>query len=135
MFKYTATYTDFNGITRTEDFYFNITKAELAELQMTTAGGMKEKLERIINANDLPTLITMFKDIMLMAYGVKSDDGKRFKKSPEITADFVSTQAYSDLYMRLATDDEFASNFILKVVPNDIAEEAKKSRFAIPSAT
>lgn len=117
MLKKTMTYTDYNGIERTEDFYFNLTKAELMEMEMTTAGGMAEMITAIINAKDAPAIVKIFKDIILKAYGEKDADGRRFKKSPEISAAFAETEAFSELFMELATDADSAAKFINGIIP------------------
>lgn len=117
MYKLTKKYTDFNGLEREEDFYFNFTKAELAEWQLGVTGGLSAMVEKISAAKDVPALAALFKELLLKAYGVKSADGRRFMKSDEISADFAQTQAYSDLYMELATNDEAAIDFINRVIP------------------
>lgn len=125
MLKKTITYTDYNGNDRTEAFYFNLSKAELMEMQLGTTGGFDTMVQNIINAQDVPTLMTIFKDIILKAYGEKSADGKRFIKSEEISKAFSETEAYSNLYMELVTDSKAAANFITGLVPKEIGEKAK----------
>ena len=98
MLKKTMTYTDFDGNQRTEDFYFNLTKAELTEMNFSTKGGFEAWIRKIINAQDSKEIISVFKDIILKAYGEKSLDGRQMIKTPEITAAFAQTQAYSDLF-------------------------------------
>lgn len=124
MLKKTITYTDYNGVDRTEDFYFNISKAEVAEMELGTAGGYVEMLKRIVAAQDSPSLVKIFKEFLLKAYGVKSDDGKRFIKSDELSTAFSQTEAYVNLYMELATDAEAASVFMNGVfpTPNAVAQ-------------
>lgn len=124
MLKKTITYTDYNGVERTEDFYFHFNKAELAEMEMGTAGGYAEMIKKIIAAQDAPTLIKIFKEIVLKAYGIKSDDGKRFMKSPEIAEAFSQTEAYSDIFMKLATDADEAQKFVNGIMPTDLAAQA-----------
>lgn len=124
MYKKTMTYTDYNGVERKEDFYFNLTKAEIMEMEMTTTGGMAEMIQRIVDAQDAPAIIKIFKDLVLKAYGEKSADGKRFIKSKELSDAFAQTEAYSQLFMELATDAEAASKFVNAIVPNDIAQQA-----------
>lgn len=118
MLKKTVTSTDFNGVERTEDYYFNLTEAELTEMELSTEGGLYEYLQKIINAKDQTQLIDVFKKIVLKAYGEKSDDGKYFMKSDEIRKKFEATQAYSDIYMELVLDDVAASKFIDAILPN-----------------
>ena len=110
MIKETITYTDYNGNERTEDFYFNLTKAEVMELEMSTKGGMAEMIQRIVAAQDQPAIIKIFKDLIIKAYGVKSPDGKRFIKNDEVVDEFVQTEAFSELFMKLATDADAAAH-------------------------
>jgi hypothetical protein len=126
MIKKTITYTDYNGSERKEDFYFNLTKAELMEMEMSTNGGLAEMIQRIVAAQDAPAIIKIFKDLVLKAYGQKSPDGKRFIKSKEISDEFSQTEAYSQLFIELATDAEAAANFVNGVVPSGLAEQANK---------
>lgn len=117
MLKKTITYTDYNGVERTESFYFNFTKAEIAEMELSTEGGLGERIQKIIEAKDTPTLVKIFKKLILDAYGVKSDDGKRFIKSKELSDEFAQTEAYSNLFMELATNSDSASAFVNGIVP------------------
>lgn len=121
MLKETITYIDYNGNERTEDFYFNLTKAEIMEMEMSTTGGLAEMIKRIVAAQDAPAIINVFKDLILKAYGEKSADGKRFVKNKEITESFAQTEAYSQLFMKLATDADAASNFVNGIVPSNIS--------------
>ena len=118
MLKKTITYTDYNGVERTEDFYFNLTKAELMEMEIGTTGGMADMIKRIIDAKDAPAIIKTFKELVLKAYGEKSADGKRFVKSEEISNGFAQTEAYSQLFMELATDADAAAAFVNGIIPN-----------------
>lgn len=126
MLKKTITYVDYNGSERTEDFYFNLTKAEVMEMEMSTTGGLAEAIKKIVAAQDAPAIIKIFKDLVLKAYGEKSPDGKRFVKSDEISTAFAQTEAYSILFMELATDADAAAKFINGIVPADVAAEAAK---------
>lgn len=118
MLKKTITYTDYNSVERTEDFYFNLTKAELMEMEIGTTGGMADMIKRIIDAKDAPAIIKIFKELVLKAYGEKSADGKRFVKSEEISNGFAQTEAYSQLFMELATDADAAAAFVNGIIPN-----------------
>lgn len=117
MLKKTMTYTDYNGNERTEDFYFNLTKAEITEMEMEVSGGLVEKINRIIAAQDATEIIKVFKNLILKSYGEKSPDGKRFIKSEELSTAFSQTEAYSDLYMLLATNSDEAAKFVNGIVP------------------
>lgn len=118
MLKKTITYTDYNGVERTEDFYFNLTKAEIMEMEMSTSGGLTEMINRIVAAQDAPAIISVFKKLMLKAYGEKSPDGKRFIKSDKISEEFSQTEAYSQLFMELATNADEASKFVNGIIPS-----------------
>ena len=130
MLKKTITYTDFNGVERTEDFYFNLTKAEIAEMELEVPGGMTTMIERITKTQDTPSLIKVFKELILRSYGKKSDDGRRFIKNKELVEEFKDSEAYSELFMELATNAEAASAFVNGITPK-IPEAAKK----IPAKT
>lgn len=123
MLKKTIKYTDYNGIERTEDFWFNMSKAEIAEMEISTTGGFSEMIQKIIAAQDIPAIAKIFKDFILKAYGEKSPDGKRFIKSEELSTQFSQTEAYSQLFMELATDAQAASDFINGVAPNAEAQK------------
>lgn len=125
MLKKTITYTDFNGVERTEDFYFNLTKAEIAEMELEVPGGMTTMIERITKTQDTPSLIKVFKDLILRSYGKKSDDGRRFIKNKELVDEFKDSEAYSELFMELATNADAASAFVNGITPK-IPEAIKK---------
>ena len=131
MLKETITYEDYNGATRTEDFYFNLNEAEVMEMQMSTSGGLSEMIRRIIAAQDEPAIINIFKDLVLKAYGEKSLDGKHFTKINDagvpLSRAFSQTEAYSQLFMKLATDTEAAIRFVNGIVPAKAAEEMAKN--------
>ena len=118
MLKKTIAYIDYNGVKREEDFWFNLTKAEITEMELSTSGGLAETIQRIVQAQDQPAIIAIFKDLILKAYGEKSPDGKYFRKSEEIRTNFAQTEAYSELFMLLATDADEAAAFINGIVPN-----------------
>lgn len=111
------TYDDYDGNKRTEKFYFNLNKAELTEMEMAKDGGLVKTIEVIIETEDNKRIIEIFKDLILKAYGEKSLDGKRFKKSQEIRDSFAQTEAYSELFMELATNDKAAAAFIDGITP------------------
>lgn len=117
MLKKTIKYVDFDGNEREEDFYFNLTKAECMEMELSTTGGMERFINKIIAEKDNRKIVEMFKDIILRSYGEKSLDGKRFMKSPEISAGFAATEAYSELFMELSSDAEAAALFVNSIIP------------------
>lgn len=126
MYKKTITYEDYDGNQRTEDFYFNLNKAELVEMEMSVSGGLQNTIKRIVSAKDQPEIMKLFKDLVLKAYGEKSMDGRRFIKSEELRTAFSQTEAYSAFFMELATNADEAAKFINGIMPADMAEEAKK---------
>lgn len=128
MLKETRTYTDYDGVERTEDFYFALSKAELAEMELSTDGGMQAMIEKIINSKDNKKIVEIFKEILLKSYGEKSDDGKRFVKSPELSKAFSETPVYSDMFMELATDETKASAFIDGILPSDMQAQLAEVR-------
>ena len=120
MFKKVVTYTDYNDVQRTETFYFNLTKAEVLEMELSTTGGLSSMIQGVIDAQDTPQLIKIFKELVLKAYGEKSPDGRRFIKTPEITEAFSQTEAYSEIFMELATDDKAATAFVQGITPKGL---------------
>lgn len=125
MLKKTITYADFNGDEVTEDFYFNLSKAEIAELELKQKGGLVEYLTHIVEAEDGEGIIDTFKKIILLSVGRRSEDGKRFIKNDEIRDEFVQLGAYSELFMELVTNVQSANEFVLGIVPSDISKKAK----------
>lgn len=128
MYKIREKYEDYDGNERVEEFYFNLTKAEITDMELTTEGGMSAMLNRIIAAKDTSKLIAVFKDLILRSYGQKSPDGRRFIKSDELTKEFTETPAYSQIYIRLATDDKAATEFVNNVIPKDLQKEVKAAQ-------
>ena len=124
MIVETIKYTDYNGVEREEKFYFNLTKTEIMEMELTTEGGLAEMVNKIIETKDTPSLIKIFKNLILKAYGEKSADGKRFIKRTddgiELSNRFAQTEAYSQLFMKLATDSNAAANFVKGIIPADL---------------
>lgn len=137
MLKKTITYEDFNGEKRTEDFFFNLTKAEIMEMEMSTEGGLAERIQKIVQTNKVPEIIKIFKDLILKAYGEKSGDGRRFIKSEEMAKEFSETEAYSELFMELSSNPDEAAKFINGIIPADVATEVAKQNAntaALPNA-
>lgn len=129
MLKETITYIDYNGVERTEDFYFNLNKAEIMELEMSTAGGLAEMINKIVATKDAPAIIEIFKKIVLKSYGEKSPDGRSFLKKDKdgrpLYMNFEQTEAYSQLFMKLATDADAAAKFINGIVPAEAKQASK----------
>lgn len=131
MYVKKVTYKDYDDIERTETCMFNLTKAELSQMQMEQAGGLEKRLTKMIELQDAPSLMRTIKDLLHRSYGEKSDDGRRFIKVDPTTGvhladEFEQTEAYSQIYMELCTNAEAAAEFIANVVPKDIAEAAKQ---------
>lgn len=122
MIKRTITYTDYNGVERTEDFYFNLTKAEILEMELSTSGGLSEMITKLAAELEVPAILKIFKTLLLKAYGEKSLDGKYFNKSEEISNNFSHTEAFSILYTELATDDKKAAEFFKALTPSATKE-------------
>ena len=140
MLKKTITYHDYDGVERTEDFFFNLSKAEIAEMELSNYGGMERMIQQIAMTQDRKRLIELFKEIILKSYGEKSADGRRFIKSKELSEAFSQTEAYSELFMQLVTNDEAASTFISGIMPQTDAKpedlaKAQESAKAMLDAT
>ena len=136
MLKKTITYTDYDGLERTEEFRFNLTKAELVDMELTTAGTFSETMKRIIAEKDIIRITKLFKELLLKSYGVKSDDGKRFVKSKELSEAFSQTEAYSDLYIELLSNPEEAAKFFAEVAPKveEVSEVPEGNVTVLPKA-
>jgi len=117
MIKKSITYPDYNGGTRTRDFWFNLNKAELMEMELSVNGGFSEMMKRISNTNDIPEIYKVFKELILKSYGVRSLDGERFEKDPVLTKKFEQTEAFVELVMELSTNAEAAAEFFNGVIP------------------
>lgn len=122
MFTKKITYTDYRGTSRTEEFFFNLNKAELAEMELSTVGGMHDMLKKIMETEDMPQIVKIFKQLILKSYGEISADGKRFVKSPELSEAFSQTEAYSELFMELAQNPDAAAAFVNGVIPADMTK-------------
>lgn len=120
MLKKTVTYIDYNGMERTEDFYFNLSKAEVAEMELSVEGGFSKMLEEIVASKDNVRIVNLFKQMVLKAYGEKSQDGRRFVKSEEISQAFAQTEAYSEIFMELALNTDAAAAFVNGIMPANL---------------
>jgi len=144
MLKLPITYTDFNGVEVTETFFFNLSTAEVAEMELKMAGGLTENLQRIGESGDPNLIVNTFKEILLSSFGVRSEDGRLFRKRPEFTADFVDSGAYEVLFVRLITDSEYAAEFVNGIMPKSedpnaqhlikAAQDRRNEDRAIPQA-
>lgn len=140
MLTKSITYTDYNGVEHTEDFFFNLSKTELAELEMSVNGGFTTLLTQMINEDDNAKLMDYFKRLILMSYGKKSIDGKRFmKKNPDGTRladEFYETPAYDELFMELVNGGaKTVSDFVLGIVPASLATQAAADHPEIAAGT
>ena len=122
MLKKTVTYVDYNGVERTEDFYFNLSKAEVTEMELSVEGGFSKMLEEVVKSNDNARIIELFKEMVLKAYGEKSADGRRFIKSKELSEAFSQTEAYSEIFMELALDEKAAAAFVNGIMPANLGK-------------
>ncbi len=123
MYKKEITYTDYNDNTRTESFYFNLNKKELAALELSQKGGFEAYINYIVNAESGEEIMATLEKIILMSYGVKSVDGKSFMKTPEVTDEFKYSEAYAELFMELVTDADKAAEFVNAIIPSDIRDQ------------
>lgn len=129
MLKKTITYDSYDGVTYTEDFYFNLSRAELIKMECGVKGGLTKKLEEIAKSSDPTQIMPVFEDIILKSYGKKSDDGKRFIKSKELSDEFAQSEAYSELMVQLIQDEKAASDFVnglINIKPEEL-EAAKQN--------
>ena len=128
MFKWEHEYEDYNNFKRTEVFYFNFTKAEIVDLEWRTPGGLENYFTNIMRKLDGQGLADAFKLLIQKSYGVKDPEGRRFIKNQAVLVNFTQTEAYSDLYIQLASDSDFASKFINGIFPKEIVAEAHKQK-------
>lgn len=126
MYKIREKFVDYNGVTREEDFYFNLTEAELTKMQLSEDGGMVSMLQTLISKKDIKEMIRVFELIIDHAYGVKSPDGRKFIKNAEVLDDFRATEAYSQIFTRFATDDNFAAEFVNNIMPVNVRDRSSE---------
>lgn len=130
MLKKTIKYKDYNGVEREEDFYFNLSQAEVMQMEMSVDGGYAEMIKKVVAAQDGPTIMKIFTDLISDAYGEKANDGRQFKKSPELSQAFRQTEAYSVLFMELVTNADAAAKFVEGIFP---ADSGIKKQIAAPN--
>lgn len=133
MLKKTITYTDYNGDERTEDFYFNISRGEMLDMQLSTPGGYDTKIQQVLDSRDYVSMYAIFKDLVNRSYGIKSDDGKRFIKSEKLLEEFKQTEAYSNLFMEFVQSPDFADTFVNGVFPKGAVSDVAKAD-ALPAS-
>lgn len=120
MYKKTIAFTDYNGVNREEDFYFNLNESEVMKLEMRVPGGLTAMMQRIVQKMDAQQIIDTFEELIRRSYGEKSPDGREFRKSPELVEKFMQTEAYNKLFMELCTDSKAAAEFFNNIVPQKI---------------
>ena len=133
MLKKTITYDSYDGVTYTEDFYFNLSRAELIKMECGVKGGLTKKLEEIAKSSDPTQIMPVFEDIILKSYGKKSDDGKRFIKSKELSDEFAQSEAYSELMVQLIQDEKAASDFVnglINIKPEELDAAKQNANIA-----
>ncbi len=123
MLKKTITYVDLNGVERKEDFYFNLSKPEILKMQGSVKGGYDVRLKSIAADLNGANIMEFFEDLIKRSYGEKSDDGRRFMKSDEISKSFMETPAYEALFEELVTNDKAAADFVNSIMPADITQK------------
>lgn len=128
MLKKRIKYVDYNGEQRDEDFYFNLTKAEIARMQYSKDGNFGDKIRQIARSHDSNELMRVFEQIILMSYGKKSEDGRRFMKGDEISREFLESPAYDELYFELVGDAEKFADFVNSLIPPDLAQKVEQMR-------
>jgi hypothetical protein len=121
MLQKAITYTNFDGNRVTENFHFHLNKAEIAELELSKKGGLAAYLRDLIQSDDGGAILQAFKELIMASVGRRSEDGRRFEKSKDITDDFIQTGAYSEFLMELAQDADAAADFFRAIVPSDMA--------------
>lgn len=120
MYSKEINYKDYNGIQRTEKFYFNLSRVEVLELEAATPGGLKQFLENMAETKDNHKLIEFIKELIRLSYGVKSPDGKYFRKTEEIWEEFRYSEAFVELFLSLGEDSRAASEFVNGIIPQEI---------------
>lgn len=126
MLKKTMTYTNLDGQEVTEDFYFNMTKAELIKLQLREGEGFQDYITQVVNAGNGTAIVETFEKLVGLSYGEKIDG--RFVKKPGAFEAFMSTEAYSDFFYELVTSAKAGAEFINAVMPKDLVEQANAAR-------
>jgi hypothetical protein len=119
MLKKAIKFTDFNGNEQVEEAYFHLSKVDIIEMEAGKSGGLEAHIKRVVDTKDNAEIVSVFKEIILSSYGVKSEDGRRFIKEPQATKEFSQSAAFDELYVEIATDANKAAAFIKGVLPNE----------------
>lgn len=129
MMKKTVTYTDYNGVEKTETFYFGLTESELVKMQMSEYGQMQDRLRNISSSKDAAKIMDQFADLLRLSYGVKTPDGRFVKKrNGELLFDeFESSAAYDAIFMELCTSTDAVVEFAKGILPDNMKAEAEKA--------
>lgn len=125
MFKDTVTYENFEGVTVTKDLYFNLTKAEITKMQLSTEGGFDKKIQSIIDSKDQGKIVELFEELIMRAYGVRTEDGE-FVKPKNAAEAFITTEAYSTFFMDLISSESKQKAFFMGIMPKDLAAQASE---------
>lgn len=130
MYKKTIEFEDFDGNLCKEDKFFHLSETELAEMELSTDGGMVKLLEKIVNEKDNSKIVEYFKMLILKSYGEKSLDGKSFIKVDSeghpLSIAFSQTAAYDALFMELATNADKAAAFVNGILPKKFQKDNLK---------
>lgn len=134
MLKKTITYKNlFDDSEITEDFWFHLSAPEAVKLELSAKGGISDKLKKIVESGDAREILETFESILEAAYGRRSEDGKRFEKSPSLWEEFKQTNAYEKLFFELVTDATASSAFVKGILPADLLTQAAKKNEETPS--
>lgn len=130
MYRKKIKFTDYNGVEQEREYLFNLSRAELLEMELLHPEGLKAWIERLVETDDRETIIQTFKDIILNSYGIKDETGLRFVKSPEISEAFYQSEAYTELFLELVSDADAAAKFVNGIVASVPAESPDKPAIA-----
>lgn len=135
MIKMNVSAETFDGDMVTETLWFHMNKVDLIELQQSEPGGFTDTLQAFMSRkpedwtmSDKFKLFDFFRAMVDKAYGERSSDGKRFRKSPEILANFKDSIFYDEFVLSLLEDEEKSIKFFNGVMPKSLIEQAKKAR-------
>lgn len=128
MYQKAITYEDYNGVKKTKNFYFNLTRSEIAKMHLMTDSGLDQMIKKMIESGSNKEIFTYFDNFVLSCYGEKSADGEEFIKNEEIREKFRNHPAYDVLFMEfIEGGDKAMSDFINAVIPRDMQDAMKSS--------